>query len=179
MDYDMTIHQNPDAQAWAKMFVAQNPNSPHDEATMIGWFANAMMAMHDHLTGQTVLNGDHAQYLIDQQSQEEAKDTITQIDMNVLVKEWIAACDAALEWADANARWFDISTAPKDGTLVMFHVPSRTNPLIGRADDYWAGAYWLADVTHWRPLPPPPSNLPLPEPLEALGAVLRRVKRGE
>ena len=91
----------------------------------------------------------------------------------------IAACDAALDWADANARWFDISTAPKDGTLVMFHVPSRTNPLIGRADDYWAGAYWLADVTHWRPLPPPPSNLPLPEPLEALGAVLRRVKGDE
>ena len=88
----------------------------------------------------------------------------------------IAACDAALDWTDANARWFDISTAPKDGTLVMFHVPSRTNLLIGRADDYWAGAYWLADVTHWRPLPPQPSNPPLPAPLEALGAVLRRVK---
>ena len=88
----------------------------------------------------------------------------------------IAACDEALNWADANARWFDISTAPKDGTLVMFHVPSRTNPLIGRADDYWAGAYWLADVTHWAPLPPPPSNPQLPEPLEALGAVLRKVK---
>ena len=93
-----------------------------------------------------------------------------------LYDEWVAAQDEALNWADANARWFDISTAPKDGTLVMFHVPSRTNPLIGRADDYWAGAYWLADVTHWTHLPPPPSNPPLPEPLEALGAVLRRVK---
>ena len=93
-----------------------------------------------------------------------------------LYDEWVAAQDEALNWADANARWFDISTAPKDGTLVMFHVPSRTNPLIGRADDYWAGAYWLADVTHWTQLKPPPSNPPLPEPLEALGAVLRRVK---
>lgn len=92
------------------------------------------------------------------------------------VYELIRACDEALNWADANARWFDISTAPNDGTLVMFHVPSRTNPLIGRADDYWAGAYWLADVTHWAPLPPPPSNPPLPEPIEALGAVLRKIK---
>jgi hypothetical protein len=33
---------------------------------MLGWFANAMMAMHDHimLKGQPI-NGDHAQYLVD------------------------------------------------------------------------------------------------------------------
>ncbi len=67
-DYDMTIHQNPDAQAWAKFFINTHPDTTHDEATMIGWFANAMMAMHDHLTGQAVLNGDHAQYLIDNQT---------------------------------------------------------------------------------------------------------------
>jgi len=51
-DYDMSIHTNPDAQAWAKFFREVNPDSPHDEGVMIGWFANAMMAMHDHLTGQ-------------------------------------------------------------------------------------------------------------------------------
>lgn len=68
-DYDMTIHQNPDAQAWAKFFINTHPDTTHDEATMIGWFANAMMAMHDHLTGQTILNGDHAQYLIDHQTE--------------------------------------------------------------------------------------------------------------
>ena len=50
----MTIHTNPDAQAWARFFLKQNPDSPHDEDMMIGWFANAMMAMHDHLTGQGV-----------------------------------------------------------------------------------------------------------------------------
>ena len=50
--YDMSIHTNPDAMAWAKFFAECNPDSPHDEATMLGWFANAMMAMHDHLTGQ-------------------------------------------------------------------------------------------------------------------------------
>jgi len=36
MDYDMTIHHNPDAQAWAKFFIDAR-------------FSNAMMAMHDHL----------------------------------------------------------------------------------------------------------------------------------
>jgi phage tail protein X len=50
-DYDMSIHTNPDARAWAKLFMetyAKNPGIV-EEATMIGWFANAMMAMHDHL----------------------------------------------------------------------------------------------------------------------------------
>ena len=91
-------------------------------------------------------------------------------------EELIAACDLALNWADADARWFDISTAPRDESLVMFYASRRPHPLINRADDYWAGAYWLADATHWRPLPPPPSNPPLPDPLERLGEVLRRIK---
>ena len=57
-DYDMSIHTNPDAQAWAKFFIETTKNmdrdSFRDEGYMIGWFANAMMAMHDHLTGQGV-----------------------------------------------------------------------------------------------------------------------------
>lgn len=48
-DYDMSIHKNPDAAAWAKFFMERNPNCGIDEDVMIGWFANAMMAMHDHL----------------------------------------------------------------------------------------------------------------------------------
>ena len=52
MDYDMSIHANPDAQAWAKFFCECHPDCGLGEGTMIGWFANAMMAMHDHLTGQ-------------------------------------------------------------------------------------------------------------------------------
>lgn len=47
----MSIHTNPDAKAWAKWFMECNPNSPLDEEMMFAWFANAMMAMHDHLTG--------------------------------------------------------------------------------------------------------------------------------
>ena len=51
--YDMTIHSNPDAMAWAKLFCETNPDCGLDESDMVGWFANAMMAMHDHLSGQT------------------------------------------------------------------------------------------------------------------------------
>ena len=56
-DYDMSIHTNPDARAWAKFYIetkaafeAKNPGVRYDdEEMMIGWFANAMMAMHDHM----------------------------------------------------------------------------------------------------------------------------------
>lgn len=56
-EYDMSIHTNPDAAAWAKFYTETKANSANpaefdDESNMIGWFANAMMAMHDHLTGQ-------------------------------------------------------------------------------------------------------------------------------
>ena len=50
--YDMSIHTNPDAMAWAKFFCARHPDCGLDETIMFGWFANSMMAMHDHLTGQ-------------------------------------------------------------------------------------------------------------------------------
>ena len=54
MMYDKSIHTNPDARAWAKFFceTKKEMNWTADqinEDLMIGWFANAMMAMHDHL----------------------------------------------------------------------------------------------------------------------------------
>jgi hypothetical protein len=65
-DYDMTIHTNPDAMAWTRFFRECNPDCNVADDVMLGWFSNAMMAMHDHLAGNPILNGDHAQYLIDQ-----------------------------------------------------------------------------------------------------------------
>jgi len=68
MNYDTSIHTNPDAQAWAKLFMQtmkENPSIVLDESLMLSWFANAMMAMHDHLQGGWPINGDHAQHLID------------------------------------------------------------------------------------------------------------------
>lgn len=65
-DYDMSIHTNPDAMAWTKFFREQNPGCNISDDVMHGWFANAMMAMHDHLLKVGPLNGDHAQHLLDQ-----------------------------------------------------------------------------------------------------------------
>lgn len=48
-EYDHSIHTNPDAKAWADFFMATSQNCGVDHATMHGWFANAMMAMYDHL----------------------------------------------------------------------------------------------------------------------------------
>lgn len=48
-DYDRNIHSNPDAKAWAEFFMETFPNCGANPATMHSWFANAMMAMHDHL----------------------------------------------------------------------------------------------------------------------------------
>lgn len=53
-NYDMNIHTNPDAMAWAKFFRECNPDCNVEDDVMLGWFANAMMAMHDHLTGQRI-----------------------------------------------------------------------------------------------------------------------------
>jgi len=62
-EWDYSLHTNPSAQAWAEAFAKMYPtcNVRHD--VMIGWFANAMMAMHDYLKGGGPINGDHAQFL--------------------------------------------------------------------------------------------------------------------
>lgn len=53
-DYDRSIHTNPDAKVWAEFFMKTKDEKNWslddiDESLMIGWFANAMMAMHDHI----------------------------------------------------------------------------------------------------------------------------------
>jgi len=47
--YDMSIHHNPSASAWTKFFRECNVDCNVDDDVMVGWFANAMMAMHDHI----------------------------------------------------------------------------------------------------------------------------------
>jgi hypothetical protein len=72
MTYDFSIHRNPDARAWAKFFietVESNPEYKIDEEIMVVWFANAMMAMHDHLQGIRFHNGDHIEYEKEQNEQ--------------------------------------------------------------------------------------------------------------
>lgn len=47
--YDMGIHSNSSALAWTKFFREHNPECNLDDNVMLGWFANAMMAMHYHI----------------------------------------------------------------------------------------------------------------------------------
>lgn len=55
-DYDHSIHTNPDAKAWADFFMAtvagRNLVEYVNVEMMHGWFANAMMAMHDFMEGK-------------------------------------------------------------------------------------------------------------------------------
>lgn len=71
-EYDMSIHTNPDAVAWARFYTetkskSADPSRFDNEENMVGWFANAMMAMHDHITGQhvTVLDDGSAFFVAD------------------------------------------------------------------------------------------------------------------
>ena len=48
-DYDMSIHSNPDAKVWADFFINTFPGLADKHDLMHAWFANAMMAMYDHL----------------------------------------------------------------------------------------------------------------------------------
>lgn len=68
-DYDMSIHINPDAMAWTKFFRECNPDCNVDDDIMLAWFANSMMAMHDFILNKGPINGDHAQYLLDNEEQ--------------------------------------------------------------------------------------------------------------
>lgn len=66
MKYDLSIHQNPDAKVWTDLFFETHPHCNIEYDIMLTWFANAMMAMHDHLILKGApINGDHAQWKID------------------------------------------------------------------------------------------------------------------
>lgn len=73
MDYNLSIHTNPDARAWAAFFkkTCDDLGKECDEEWMIGWFANAMMAMHDfqHIQRQLSLGAPQQncmdKYLLD------------------------------------------------------------------------------------------------------------------
>lgn len=51
-EYDMSIHTNPDAKAWVEFYKKTFPEA--DEELMLCWFANAMMAIHDHLHNKKI-----------------------------------------------------------------------------------------------------------------------------
>jgi hypothetical protein len=70
-------------------------------------------------------------------------------------------------WNRRVSPWQDISTAPKDGTMVLVSYVYAEEPVCDIAaymDSSTFGGSWLrmnrhlCRPTHWMPLPPPPSN---------------------
>ena len=105
-----------------------------------------------------------------------------------LIKSLILAADEALNYADSHCRWFDISTAPKE-----IGVEFLASIEIGNSVSAWKETHilcldedginsdhhqgWeLDDYSYWAPLPPPPSNPPLPDVFTQLGQALEKIK---
>jgi hypothetical protein len=99
----------------------------------------------------------------------------------------IAAADAACDYADQHCRWFDISTVPMNGgsqaKFWIFYTFGHSEEAWSYANKIWVAdqdgcdcQVLLSDLTHWRPLPPPPSNPPLPAVFTELGAALEKIK---
>ena len=62
---EMLLAVGTDGQKWTEAFRQINPDCNVDDAAMLGWFCNAIMAGHDAALGNPPLNGDHAQFLLD------------------------------------------------------------------------------------------------------------------
>ncbi len=88
----------------------------------------------------------------------------------------VKLADAACDYADSHCRAFPIATAPIKGLFLAW------NAFVG--DWELMTSLQLAETeerhfTHWAPLPPPPSNPPLPEVFTELGAALEKIKEGK
>ena len=76
------LNHSPDAAAWAEEFIRHvraNPSIATDFGTMLGWFANAMMAMHDHVV---------AKYEKEKAEQRPSPKTFSEI-LNIASREYI------------------------------------------------------------------------------------------
>jgi hypothetical protein len=80
--------------------------------------------------------------------------------------------DAVCDYADANCRAFPIATAPRDEWFLAW------DDIEGDWDEITRDGliHPMRNYTHWRPLPPPPSNPPLPAVFVELGAALEKLK---
>ena len=93
--------------------------------------------------------------------------------------------DAVLDHADQHCRAFPIATAPMDGKFLAWTGETWTPVYWYEPHNAWlcATEHTLAfdeddPPTHWTPLPPPPSNPPLPAVFVELGQALEKIKSG-
>ena len=70
----------------------------------------------------------------------------------------LVASSAEVARLTAANKWRPIKTAPKDGTVILIHVPNARLLSMARADDLLAKPYWLEGASHWMPLPEPPKE---------------------
>jgi hypothetical protein len=189
-DYDHSIHTNPDALAWAKFFV-ETVNRTHptiDEDFMLGWFANAMMAMHDH----TVRSFPRPPQ--EEGTREALRAVADAFEGSVLLHDMTDEERAAIETAFCVARGLAApAPAPQEEGPVRVPPPCADHaPYIGcvrcapsPAAPTCPGPDVLHDCTHSSPSPVAPPRAPPRPPLpvrtsrtltgEALKEALERI----
>lgn len=81
----------------------------------------------------------------------------------MLMRQRAEQAEARVKELEAEREWQPISTAPKDGTLIILFVPGLQGVCPGRwlcnADEGWWSSYGrTANPTHWMPLPTAPKE---------------------
>ena len=82
--------------------------------------------------------------------------------------------DAVLDHADQNCRAFPIATAPTTGEWFLVWDNGMGEWFVHQPKPFDTPPN--ERYTHWRPLPPPPSNPPLPAVFTELGQALEKIK---
>jgi hypothetical protein len=89
----------------------------------------------------------------------------------------VPLADAVLDHADANCRAFPIENVPDVGGFMAWStVELGWLQFDGVTEFEYFKTFGNRHFTHWVPLPPPPSNPPLPAVFVELGQALERLK---
>lgn len=89
------------------------------------------------------------------------------------IESLVKLADAACDYADQHCRAFPIATAPKEGVFLAWDNFGGEWEILAAGNE---GFYHPERFTHWGPLPPPPSNPPLPAVFTELGQALEKIK---
>ncbi len=133
---------------------------------------------HMNWTAKGVSSWDDPQYDIIATISPEAMALAIHPDMDGAVKaieNLVKLADAACDYADQHCRAFPIATAPKEGVFLAWDNFGGEWEILAAGNE---GFYHPERFTHWAPLPPPPTNPPLPAVFTQLGQALEKIKEG-